>query len=67
MRISVAADERVGLAEALIDELRSRGHEPIAHGALAADERDCPVRHSRIEASSSERIQFFTRSGFHFA
>jgi ribose 5-phosphate isomerase B len=40
MRIAVAADERVGIAEALIDELRSRGHEPIAHGALAADERD---------------------------
>jgi ribose 5-phosphate isomerase B len=40
MRIAVAADERVGIAEAVIDELRRRGHEPIAHGALAADERD---------------------------
>ena len=40
MRIAVAADERVGVAEAVVDELRRRGHEPIAHGALAEDERD---------------------------
>src|SRR5918996_3105446 len=40
MRIAVAADERVGIAEAVIEELRKRGHEPIAHGALADDERD---------------------------
>ncbi|HEV7845020.1 MAG TPA: RpiB/LacA/LacB family sugar-phosphate isomerase [Thermoleophilaceae bacterium] len=40
MRISVAADERTGVAEAVVDELRRRGHEPLAHGALSADERD---------------------------
>jgi ribose 5-phosphate isomerase B len=40
MRVAVAADERVGIAEALIEELRKRGHEPIAHGALADEERD---------------------------
>ncbi|HEU5050803.1 MAG TPA: RpiB/LacA/LacB family sugar-phosphate isomerase [Gemmatimonadales bacterium] len=40
MKIAVAADERVGIAEALIDELRKRGHEPIPHGALADGERD---------------------------
>jgi ribose 5-phosphate isomerase B len=40
MRVAVAADERVGIAEALIEELRRRGHEPIAHGALSAGERD---------------------------
>ena len=40
MRIAVAADERVGVAEALLDELRGRGHEPIPHGALADQERD---------------------------
>jgi ribose 5-phosphate isomerase B len=40
MRIAVAADERVGIGEVVVDELRRRGHEPIAHGALAADERD---------------------------
>jgi ribose 5-phosphate isomerase B len=40
MRIAVAADERTGVAERLIDELRGRGHEVSAHGALAADERD---------------------------
>jgi ribose 5-phosphate isomerase B len=40
MKIAVAADERVGVAEALLDELRKRGHEPIPHGALAEDERD---------------------------
>jgi len=40
MRISVAADVRTGVAEALLAELERRGHEPIAHGALRADERD---------------------------
>ena len=30
MRISVAADERTGVAEAVVDELRRRGHEPLA-------------------------------------
>ena len=40
MRISVAADERTGVADALAEELRRRGHEPLLHGALAADERD---------------------------
>jgi ribose 5-phosphate isomerase B len=40
MRIAVAADERVGIAELLLDELRRRGHEPIAHGALVDSERD---------------------------
>jgi ribose 5-phosphate isomerase B len=40
MKIAVAADERVGVAEALLDQVRERGHEPIPHGALADDERD---------------------------
>ena len=40
MRIAVAADERTGIAEAVLEELRKRGHEPIAHGALSDDERD---------------------------
>jgi len=40
MRIAVAADERAGIAGAVIEELRRRGHEPIAHGALAVDERE---------------------------
>src|SRR6059036_3435228 len=40
MRVSVAADERTGVAEAVVDELRRRGHEPIPHGALADGERD---------------------------
>ena len=40
MKIAVAADERVGVAEAVVDELRKRGHEPIPHGALAEGERD---------------------------
>lgn len=40
MRVAVATDERVGIAEAVVDELRKRGHEPIPHGALADDERD---------------------------
>jgi ribose 5-phosphate isomerase B len=40
MRISVAADEVTGVAEAVVEELRRRGHEPVVHGALADDERD---------------------------
>ena len=40
MKVAVAADERVGVAEALLEELRRRGHEPIPHGALAEGERD---------------------------
>jgi ribose 5-phosphate isomerase B len=40
MRIAVAADERVGVAEAVLEQLRERGHETIAHGALSEDERD---------------------------
>ena len=39
MRIAIAADERVGVADALVDEVRSRGHEPVLHGALSEDER----------------------------
>jgi len=40
MRISVAADELTGIAEALVEALRERGHEPLLHGALNAAERD---------------------------
>ena len=40
MRIAVAADERVGVADAVVDELRRRGHEIVAHGALNDAERD---------------------------
>ena len=41
MRVAVAADERVGVAETVVEELRARGHEIVAeHGALSAAERD---------------------------
>jgi ribose 5-phosphate isomerase B len=40
MKISIAADERTGVAEALVEELHRRGHEPVLHGALDEDERD---------------------------
>ena len=40
MRVSVAADERVGIAEAVVEQLLKRGHDPIPHGALAEGERD---------------------------
>ena len=40
MRISIAADERTGVADAVVEELRRRGHEPILHGALNDGERD---------------------------
>jgi ribose 5-phosphate isomerase B len=40
MKVAVAADERVGIAEKVVEELRNRGHEPLRHGALSDDERD---------------------------
>lgn len=39
MRIAIAADELTGLARALPEELRRRGHEPLSHGAYRDDER----------------------------
>jgi ribose 5-phosphate isomerase B len=39
MRIAVSSDELVGVAAALPEQLRRRGHEPLAHGALNPDER----------------------------
>ena len=40
MRIAVAADELTGIAAAVVEELRRRGHEPVVHGALSESERD---------------------------
>jgi len=40
MRIAVSSDERTGVADALVAELRERGHEPLLHGALSDAERD---------------------------
>jgi ribose 5-phosphate isomerase B len=40
VKIAVAADERTGVADAVVDELRKRGHEPLLHGALTDGERD---------------------------
>jgi ribose 5-phosphate isomerase B len=37
MRIALSADELTGIASAIPDELRRRGHEPVLHGAYAAD------------------------------
>jgi ribose 5-phosphate isomerase B len=39
MRIAVAADERTGIAEAVVEALRRRGHQPIPHGVLAEGDR----------------------------
>src|SRR3954468_15121664 len=40
VRIAVSADERTGVADAVVEQLRRRGHEPVVHGALADGERD---------------------------
>jgi ribose 5-phosphate isomerase B len=40
MRIAIAADERTGVADAVVEEVRRRGHEPLLHGALSDEERD---------------------------
>jgi ribose 5-phosphate isomerase B len=39
MRIALAADELTGVAQAIPEELRRRGHEPILHGAYEPGER----------------------------
>jgi ribose 5-phosphate isomerase B len=39
VRVAVAADELTGVAEAIVEELRRRGHEPLLHGAYADGER----------------------------
>src|SRR5918992_3390509 len=40
MRIAVSADEDAGVARAVLEQLRARGHELLPHGALNPDERD---------------------------
>jgi ribose 5-phosphate isomerase B len=40
MLISVAADERTGVAVVVVEQLRARGHETLLHGALSDGERD---------------------------
>ena len=40
MKVAVAADEKAGVAEAVVDELEKRGHEVLVHGALSESERD---------------------------
>src|SRR5689334_10437538 len=37
MRIALSADELTGIAAAIPEELRRRGHEPLLHGAYASD------------------------------
>ncbi len=39
MKIAVAADELTGVATALTEQLRARGHELLTHGAYTDDER----------------------------
>jgi ribose 5-phosphate isomerase B len=39
VRIAVSADELTGVAHALPEELRRRGHEPLLHGAYSDRER----------------------------
>jgi ribose 5-phosphate isomerase B len=40
VRIAIAADELTGVAEALPEELKRRGHQPLPHGVYADEERD---------------------------
>lgn len=39
MRIALAADELTGVAAAIPEQIRRRGHEPVLHGAYAPGER----------------------------
>lgn len=40
MKISLSTDERTGVADAVVEELRRRGHEPVLHGAFEENEPD---------------------------
>ena len=40
MRVAVSADEDTGIAGAVVEQLRNRGHEVRRHGALASGEPD---------------------------
>jgi ribose 5-phosphate isomerase B len=40
VRIAVSVDELTGIADVLPEELRSRGHHPMLHGAYNEAERD---------------------------
>ena len=40
MKIAVSSDMRTGVADAVVEELVRRGHEPLPHGALTDAERD---------------------------
>lgn len=40
MRIAVSADERMGIADSLVQALERRGHEVSAHGALTSSSQE---------------------------
>ena len=54
MKISVSADELVGVAEAVVAELERRGHETVRHGALG--EEDLAVVRPAVELLRAEGI-----------
>jgi ribose 5-phosphate isomerase B len=39
VKVAVSSDMDTPLAHAVVEELRKRGHEPVAHGAIAEGER----------------------------
>jgi ribose 5-phosphate isomerase B len=39
MKVSVAADELTGVAQAIVEQLRRRGHDPILRGAYSEADR----------------------------
>ena len=62
MRISIASDEAVGVAPKLADALARRGHEVIAHGALA--EREEPEQWAwACEAAARDVAEGRARQG----
>jgi ribose 5-phosphate isomerase B len=53
MKIAVGSDEMTPMTDALVDDLRSRGHEPMLFGPLAVDcvETDWPLVSARVAAA----------------
>jgi hypothetical protein len=49
VRISVAADERTGVAEAVVQELRRRGHEPLLRIGVRQSDHSLLEAHAWVE------------------
>ncbi len=55
MRIALSADELTGIAAAIPEELRRRGHDPVLHGAYS--DAECPDWAWASEAAARDVVE----------